>query len=110
VPRSARFIWAVATLRNQARPPVPFDRRRGIDEYPIRRTCQQPHQLALRIESGTAQIVAIHCEQIEGAELDLLILPAGVQCLEVGDAIDTRTTASPSITNLVGCQTLLSQH
>ena len=34
--------------------------------------------------------VAVHRQHIEGAELDFLAMPAGVQSVEIGDAIDTQ--------------------
>ena len=43
---------------------------------------------ALRVK--TTQIVAVHRQHIEGAELHLFIVPAGVQCVEVAVAIDTQ--------------------
>jgi hypothetical protein len=36
------------------------------------------------------EIVAVHRQHIECAELDFLAMPAGVQSVEIGDAIDTQ--------------------
>jgi hypothetical protein len=41
-------------------------------------------------ERKPAQIVAVHGEHIEGAELDFLTVLAGMQRVEIGDAIDAQ--------------------
>ena len=38
----------------------------------------------------TAQIVAVHRQHIEGAELHLFTVLAGMQGIEIGDAIDAQ--------------------
>jgi len=35
------------------------------------------------------QVLTVERQDIEGVELDLLVVPARVQCAEVGDGIDT---------------------
>ena len=45
------------------------------------------------------QIIAVERQDVEGVELHLGIVLARMQRIEVGDAFDPSTTASPSITN-----------
>ena len=41
-------------------------------------------------DSPTAEILAIHCQHVEGAQLHFLIVLAGVQCVKIGDAVDAK--------------------
>jgi hypothetical protein len=44
----------------------------------------------LRIDNGKRpQIVAIEGKNVEGIELHLVIVPAGMQRVEIGDAVDS---------------------
>jgi hypothetical protein len=52
-----------------------------------------------------AEIVAALDEDVESTELDLVIVLAGMQRVEIGDAIAPSTTASPSSTKRF-CRTL----
>jgi len=73
----AEWVWADLALLEQG------------DEYPIRPTCQQPHQIGRADRKRKNGADRRHpLRAIEGAELNFLIVPAGVQRL-VGDAIDT---------------------
>jgi hypothetical protein len=50
---------------------------------------EQPHQVVLpQVERELAQIVAIDRQDVEGVKLHSVIVPAGVQAVEVRDAVD----------------------
>jgi len=54
---------------------------------PSGRRANSRARLVLRIGKA-AQIVAVEREDVKGVELDLVVLFAGVQGIEVGDAVD----------------------
>ena len=63
----------------------------GIDGYPLGPPAQESGKIGLAYrERKTAQIVAVHCQYIEGAELDFLAMPAGMQGIEIGDAVNAQ--------------------
>jgi hypothetical protein len=56
--------------------------------------------LVLRMNSGRVpQILTVERQDAEGVELHLLIVPARVQGVEVGDAIGAEDHGTPSMTN-----------
>jgi len=46
-----------------------------------------------------AQVFAFERQDVEGIELDLGVMPAGVQSIEIGMPSTPSSTASPSMTN-----------
>src|SRR5262249_50072065 len=62
---------------------------KGVDEDAVRPSTQQPLQVRVaHRQRQCADILAVDRQHVEGAELDLVALPAGVQGVEVGDAVD----------------------
>ena len=61
---------------------------KGIEENPLRPACQEPSKIGLaHRKRKPTQIIAVHREHIEGAELDFFVVPAGMQRVEIGDAV-----------------------
>jgi hypothetical protein len=56
-------------------------------EDAIRATCQWPCEIGLAQSIAAISAVAIHGVHVEGAKLHLVIVLAGVQCVEVGVAV-----------------------
>ena len=76
---------------------APLERR---DEDAVRSPRQAGGEVGLAHRQGQgAQVVAVKRQDVEDIELNFVIMLMRVQRVEVGNAIDTETTASPSITN-----------
>jgi hypothetical protein len=59
--------------------------------------CQQPREIGLtKVQRQASQIIALERQNIEGIELDLVVMLPRVQPVEIGDAVD-----SPSMTKEV---------
>jgi hypothetical protein len=60
------------------------------DEDAIRAAPQQPLQIGLAHRQWqSAQIVAVHRQHIEGTELNLFVVLAGKQRVEIGDPVNS---------------------
>jgi hypothetical protein len=51
------------------------------------------------VQGQRAQIIAAARQDVEGVKLNLVIVLAGMQGVEVGDPLTPSTTASPSMTS-----------
>ena len=101
VRRSSRTIWSVAVFRNQTLQPhqagmpeqvradlAPLERRQ-MDAVNTPR--QKPRQIGLaHIQGKLAEILAVAHQHVEGVELDLVIVLAAVQAIEIRSAVDTQ--------------------
>ena len=90
-----RLSCALATsspirrVAEQIRPDLALFERRQMDT--INPPRQEPRQIGLAHAQGKlAQILAVAHQHIERLELDLGIVPARVQPVEVGDAVDAQ--------------------
>src|SRR5207245_4055208 len=101
VRRGAGAIGPLAMFRYQALKPeiagLPEQVRADLALFelananPLRPPCQQPRQVVLsKVQRQFPQIVAIQRQDIERVELNLVIMPAGVQTVEIGDAVDAQ--------------------
>src|SRR6516165_8492944 len=77
----------LAGLAKQVRPDLSL--LKGAEENPLRPARQEPFEVGFpHRQRKPAEIVAVHSEHVEGAELYLFIVPARMERVEVGNAID----------------------
>src|SRR5262252_4404908 len=77
----------LAGLPEQVRPDLSL--LKGAEENPLRPACQEPFEVGFPHRQGKpAQIISIHREHVEGAELHFIVVFAGMQRVEIGDPID----------------------
>src|SRR3981189_162847 len=99
--RAACAVGTVPALRHKTLKPeiagLPKQFRADLalfelaNENPLRPPCQQARQVVLsKVQRQFPQIVAIQRQDIERVELNLVIMPAGVQTVEIGDAVDAQ--------------------
>ena len=75
--------------RNRSGPIAPISN--GLTKMPSGRPAQQPLKVRFAHREGQgAKILAAHRQHVEGAELHLGVLPAGMQRAEIGAAIDAQ--------------------
>jgi hypothetical protein len=75
----AETVWSDLTLL------------KGAQEDSLQPAGEQPRKIGLaHRQRKSAQIVAAYCEHVEGAGLDFLVVLAGMQRLEIGDAINAQ--------------------
>jgi len=61
------------------------------EKDPIRPAGQQPRQVSLAHgQWQIPQVITVHCQHIEGAELHFVVVPAGMQCVEIGIAVNAQ--------------------
>src|SRR6266550_1046796 len=97
--RPAGPVWSISALGNQAlqtklarlakqvRPDLAA--LEVADENPFRPPRQQPRQIVLaKVQGQLPQVLTLERQNIEGVELHLIIMPARVQPVEIGDAVD----------------------
>jgi hypothetical protein len=108
--RLAGLIGPVAMFRDKALKPelagfakqvrADLSLLKRADENPLRPACQEPFEVGFpHRQWKPAQIIAFHCQYVEGAELHFVVVPAGMERIEIGDPVNARMTASPSTTN-----------
>ena len=74
-------------MAEQVRPDLALLERRQVDAVDAAR--QQPRQVGLaHRQRQLAQILAVADQHVEGVELDLVIVLARVQAVEIGAAVD----------------------
>jgi hypothetical protein len=61
---------------------------------------QQPRQIRLaQVQGQLAQILAVEGQDIEGVELNFVIMPARVQSVQIGDTINAKQYRLATMTN-----------
>lgn len=74
-------------------------------EDAVRPPRQQPGQIVLaQVQRQFAQVIALQRQDIESVELDLVIMPAGVQAVKIGYPKGNRTTGTLCIRMLTYCR------
>ena len=108
--RPASAIGPISAFRYQALQPHVAGRPKQVwtdlahfkwrNENAVGTPCQQPREVRLpHRERKRAHVVAVTGEHIEGVKLDLLVVLAGMQRVEIETPSTPRMTASPSMTN-----------
>ena len=76
----------LASLPKQIRPDLSL--LKGTEEDPLRPAGEEPGKIGLaHRKRKPAQIIAVHGEHVEGAELHLVIVFAATQGIEIGYAV-----------------------
>jgi hypothetical protein len=99
--RPASAIGPISAFRYQALQPHVAGRPKQVwtdlalfkrrDKNAVGPPCQQPREVRLpHRERKRAHVVAVTGEHIEGVKLDLLVVLAGMQRVEIRDAIDAK--------------------
>jgi hypothetical protein len=98
VGRSAAAVGTITALGDDAFPNLQAARNRSgpispwlevADENALRSARQQTGQIGLAHgQRQLPQIVTIKRQDVEGVKLDLMVILAGMQPIEIGDAID----------------------
>ena len=84
----------------QLRPDLALLERRHED--PLGPSPEKLREVGLaQVQRHPAEVVAVIRKAVEGVQLGLVVVPAGVQGVEVRDASTPSTTASPSMMNRV---------